>query len=81
MTAEELKAQYQQQEDQLVALQAEKDEKLQAVWNDYREDVQHMRDETAALQKQWLDAEAAEALAGRADAESVADSLGLTLPE
>ena len=81
MTAAELKAQYTQLEDQVVALQKEKDDSLEAVWDEYRPQLQELQPQLRDAQKAYCDAEAAEGLVGHPDAESLAESLGLTLPE
>lgn len=78
MTADELKTQYQQEEDQVIALQAEKDARLQAVWDEFRPQLQEAQGRLRDLQQQWLDAQSAEALMGRDDADALAASLGLT---
>lgn len=62
-------------------LQAEKDEALQKVRDKYTDRLRDANDEAAAAQKELCDAEAAAALVGRDDAETVASNLGLTLPE
>lgn len=68
------------------ALMAEKDEAMQKVRDKYWKRLQDANDKAAAAQKEWMDAEAAQALMDRDELSddgkrALADSLGLTLPE
>lgn len=62
-------------------LMAEKDDAMSKVRDRYSAKLAKATDEAAAAQKQLADAEAAQALMDRPDGPSVADALGLTLPE
>lgn len=62
-------------------LMAEKDEAVQKVRDKYTDRLRDANDEAAAAQKALCDAEAANALLDRPDGPSVAEALGLTLPE
>lgn len=74
---DDAKAAYDQAEADRIAAQTAKDENS----NDQtRAALIAARDNAAAAQKTWCDADAAEALVGRPDAQTVADRLGLELP-
>lgn len=78
---EKLHGEYEKAERAAHALMAEKDEHLQKVLDRYRDKLQQANQDAADAQKALCDAEAAAALVGRDDAETVAENLGLTLPE
>jgi hypothetical protein len=60
---------------------AAKDDALQKVMDKYRDKMRDANQRLADAQKALCDAEAAAALVGRDDAETVAANLGLTLPD
>ena len=76
-----LRSDYEQAEARAQALMADKDAAIQRVRDEYGDELRAANDEAAAAQKLLCDAEAAQALVGRDDAETVAANLGLTLPE
>lgn len=71
--ADALKTKLDRAEAKLAKAQAQHDEAREK----HRATVRAARDEAAAAQKAWCDAVAAEGLAGRDDAEAIADALGL----
>lgn len=76
-TVEDLRAEAERAEQRLRELQAQHDEARER----FREPLRAARDEAAAAQKAWCDAEAAQALLDEPDGERLAEALGLTLPE
>ena len=78
---DDLRDKYEQAEAKAHKLQADRDEALAKVREKHDQPLRDAIDEAAAAQKAYLDAEAAQALVGRPDAEKVAADLGLTLPE
>jgi hypothetical protein len=78
---EKLRADYERAEAKAHSLQAEKDEAAQKLIDKYRDRQRDANQKAAEAQKALCDAEAAAALVGRPDAETVAANLGLTLPE
>jgi hypothetical protein len=78
---DKLRTEYEQAEAKAHALQADKDEAMQKVLDKYRDKMRAANAKAAEAQKAVCDAEAAAALVGREDAETVAANLGLTLPE
>jgi hypothetical protein len=80
-TVEELRARFEKAEAEAQKVMADKDDALAKVRDRYAEKLREATDHAAERQKEWLDAEAAAALVGRDDAEAVARTLGLTLPD
>jgi hypothetical protein len=78
---DKLRAEYERAEAHAHSLQAEKDEAAQKLIDKYRDRQRDANQKAAEAQKALCDAEAAAALVGRPDAETVAANLGLTLPE
>jgi hypothetical protein len=78
---EKLRADYERAEAKAHSLQAQKDEAAQKLIDKYRDRQRDANQKAAEAQKALCDAEAAAALVGRPDAETVAANLGLTLPE
>jgi DNA-nicking Smr family endonuclease len=78
---EKLRSDWEKAEEKAQKLMADKDEALAKVRDRYTDKLQDANDDAAAKQKLYLDAEAAQALVGRPDAETVASNLGLTLPD
>jgi predicted DNA-binding protein (UPF0278 family) len=76
-----LRAEWEKAEADAVALQNKKDAAIDKVRAEYGEKLREAVNDAAAKQKMYLDAEAAAALLGRDDAETVAANLGLTLPD
>jgi hypothetical protein len=76
-----LKARFEKAEAAAHQLQADKDKAVRHARDKYAAKLQKANDQAAAAQKEWLDAEAVDALLDRPDGERVARSLGLTLPE
>jgi predicted DNA-binding protein (UPF0278 family) len=76
-----LRAEWEKAEADAVALQNKKDAAIDKVRAEYGEKLREAVNDAAAKQKLYLDAEAAAALLGRDDAETVAANLGLTLPD
>lgn len=76
-----LRSDYETAEAKAQKLMADRDEALAKVRDRFDERLQDANQEAADAQKAWMDAEAASALVGRDDAETVAANLGLTLPE
>jgi chromosome segregation ATPase len=78
---DKLRAEYEQAEAKAHALQSDKDDALQKITDKYRDKMRDANEKAAEAQRALCDAEAAAALVGRPDAETVAANLGLTLPE
>jgi hypothetical protein len=78
---DKLRAEYERAEAHAHSLQAQKDEAAQKLIDKYRDRQRDANQKAAEAQKALCDAEAAAALVGRPDAETVAANLGLTLPE
>lgn len=78
---EKLRAEYEKAEAAAHKLQAEKDEAMQKARDRFFDRQRDANEKAARAQKALCDAEAAAALVGRDDAETVAANLGLTLPE
>jgi formate hydrogenlyase subunit 6/NADH:ubiquinone oxidoreductase subunit I len=78
---EKLRAEYEHAEEKAQSLMADKDDALQKVIDKYRDKMRDANQRLADAQKALCDAEAAAALVGRDDAETVAANLGLTLPD
>jgi chromosome segregation ATPase len=78
---EQLRVRYEKLEAKVHKLQADKDDALQKVRDRFFDRLREANDDLAAAQKALADAEAAQALVGRPDAELIAANLGLTLPE
>jgi formate hydrogenlyase subunit 6/NADH:ubiquinone oxidoreductase subunit I len=78
---EKLRAEYEHAEEKAQSLMAAKDDALQKVIDKYRDKMRDANQRLADAQKALCDAEAAAALVGRDDAETVAANLGLTLPD
>ena len=81
-----LRDDWEKAEQKAVDLQNEKDKAIDAVRAKYAQKQRDAVDDASSKQKQFLDAEAAQALADRDDLDdegkrALADSLGLTLPE
>jgi nitric oxide reductase large subunit len=79
-TLEELQAANLAAETEAVRLQNEKDAAIQQIVDQYEPQLRQAVANAAAAQKAMCDAEAANALIGREDAQAVAASLGLELP-
>jgi hypothetical protein len=79
-TLEELQAANLAAETEAVRLQNEKDAAIQQIVDQYEPQMRQAVVNAAAVQKAMCDAEAANALIGREDAQAVAASLGLELP-
>ena len=80
-TTDKLRQEHETAEALMFQLQAERDAAVKKARDEYRERIEQAIDAAAAAQKALCDAEAAQALVGRDDAETVAANLGLTLPE
>ena len=93
---ETMKAEYEQAEAEAHSIQAERDDALQALRDTYDQRLQDAVDAAAEKQSEWMDAEAANALAARVVtedrplegdevtqeyADGKAAELGLTLPD
>jgi ElaB/YqjD/DUF883 family membrane-anchored ribosome-binding protein len=78
---EHLRDKYEKAEQKAQELQADKDDALQKVRDRFNDRLRKANDDLAEAQKALADAEAAQALVGRPDAELIAANLGLTLPE
>jgi nitric oxide reductase large subunit len=79
-TLEELQAANLAAENEAVRLQNEKDAAIQQIIDQYEPQLRQAVANAAQAQKAMCDAEAANALVGREDAQAVATSLGLELP-
>ena len=76
-----LKQAWQDAEAEAVKLQNEKDAAIDKIRAKYGDRQRKAVDKAAKAQKEFLDAEAANALLDRPDGEAVAAALGLTLPK
>lgn len=75
-----LQADYEKAEEHAQKIMADKDEAIQKVRDRYGERLQKANQKAADAQKEWADAEAANALLDRPDGEALAERLGLELP-
>jgi hypothetical protein len=78
---DKLRSEYETAMDKAHQLTRDKDEAMQKVRDRYFDRQRDANQKAAETQKALADAEAAAALVGRDDAETVAANLGLTLPE
>jgi DNA anti-recombination protein RmuC len=78
---DKLRSDYEKAEQHAQKLQADKDDAIAKVRDQYGDRLRKANDDAAEAQKKLADAEAAAALIGRDDAETVAANLGLELPE
>ena len=78
---EKLRSDLEKAEEKAAKIMADRDEALLKVRERFDDRLRAANDDAAEAQKAVCDAEAAEALVGRDDAEIVANNLGLTLPE
>lgn len=75
-----LREKYEKAEADAQKIMADKDEAIQKVRDRYGERLQKANQKAADAQKEWADAEAANALLDRPDGEALAERLGLELP-
>jgi DNA anti-recombination protein RmuC len=78
---DKLRSDYEKAEQHAQKIMADKDDAVAKVQEKYGDRLRKANDQAAAAQKALMDAEAANALLGRPDGESVAEALGLKLPE
>jgi hypothetical protein len=78
---DKLRSDHEQAEQKAQKLMADRDEALAKVRDRYDDKLRAANEEARDAQKAYCDAEAAQALVGRDDAEIVASNLGLSLPE
>jgi hypothetical protein len=77
---EKLRGDWERAEAKAIQIQNDKDEAIDKIRAKYGDKQRDAVNDAAAKQKTFLDAEAAQALVGRDDAEIIAEALGLTLP-
>lgn len=75
-----LRTEFEKAEQKAQKLQADKDQALEKVRDRFNDRLAAAVDDAAAKQKALNDAEAADALLDRPDGETLARTLGLTLP-
>jgi ElaB/YqjD/DUF883 family membrane-anchored ribosome-binding protein len=78
-STKDLKQEWRDAEDEAINLQNEKDAAIDKVRAKYTKRQRAAVDKAAKAQKQYLDAEAADALRDRPDGQAVAAALGLKL--
>jgi hypothetical protein len=78
---DKLRADLEKAEQAAYKLQADKDDAVEKARSKYADKLRKANDDAAAAQKALADAEAANALMDRPDGPSVAEALGLKLPE